>query len=314
MASWLDWLNFGASAVSAWGGWKAGQDAGDYYSTLADIQGQNAAISKANRDLALDYKGKKEAWDLAYADIDYANAGARYEHDLAVLENEEKFNAYMEALAYRHSAEIADIAKGTYVGEKKIAEEAETLRQTTATQTYDQEMDRVRHIVAETSAKGAKSGFKINAGSFMSALSDETGIANLYATGTRESAFEAARLNKESSILSAEGTYRRGMMSAEDMTATGERYALAGKINLEDEKLAGALYGGAGERRRIAGEQYDFGMGQIGSYRTLSDQAYGLDMQTAGLTRRRASDVREGSWFNAAIPFIKFANAMYGKG
>ncbi len=318
MASWmssiLPWLNLGGAALSAYGGYKAGQDAGDYYDRLAGIQQTNADIAAANRQLTIDRTARRTQYDLDYADIMYENAGARYAHDEAVLANEKAFNDYMAALSTRHAAEISDIATKVFAGEKAVAEEVEEVRQTDATRAYDEKMDTVRHLVAETAAKGGRSGFNINAGSFLSALSDQVGVSDRYATGARESAFDVARLNKEASLLSSESTYRKGILSAENEAAQAERYTLSGKINLEDLKLAGAIYGGAGKIHGLAQGQYDFDMGQIGTMRGLSDQQYGVDVSQAGLTRSRASDARSGSIFNAVLPFLKFANMAYGKG
>jgi hypothetical protein len=314
MGDWLKWILIGGGGIlSAWGQLKAGSDAESYYSQLADIQSQNAAIDKANADMATSATEARATWAEQAGDIDLENQAFMTEYKTVVAQNEKAFNDYMAALTRRQEAEVIDIAAGVYAGEKEIAEETEVLKQKDAQLAYDEKMDQVRHIVAETAARGGKGGFKINAGSFMSALRDQTSIGDMYATGARESAFEMASINKESAILNADTSYKQRMMTAEGMEGTALRYDLAGKINLEEEKLAGALFGGAVKTHGISESAYDFIMGQSAAQRILNEQRYGINVNQADITRRQGESAKEGSYYGAGGSLLNaFGRALYG--
>lgn len=337
------WLSVIGGGLSAYGAIRGGQDASSYYSQLADIQQQNAAIQRtnagidrANADLTISEKAARAQWGIDAAQIDLENATAQTGFKTIVAQNEAAFNAYMAALTRRQAAEYADIAMGEKIGQEKIIagetgviEDTAALRKQTAQQAYDEKMDLVRHQVAETAARGGKGGFKINAGSFMSALRDTTSMGDLSATGTRESAFKAADINREAALLGTEKdllnvdtSYRKAMQTAEGMEGTAQRYDLGGKINLEEIKLANALWGGAAKQYGVSKDQYDFIMGQIPTMRGLNEQRYGSAMsqadiaaQQAGITAQQGRNAQQGSYWGAAGSLISgFARAYYGRG
>ena len=188
-------------------------------------------------------------------------------------------------------------------------------------------MDTLRHVVAETAAKGGASGFNINAGSFMSALNDEMRIGYISNTGTLQTALASAALQRESSDLTSEANFKNRMLTAQGMEGTALKYDLSGKINLEQEKLADSQFGLAQERFGIAGgimnlanetyglagTEHTFETGLNTNLGILNEQRYGLNMNRANLTETQGKNARESSYWAAGGALVSsFAKAYYG--
>jgi len=135
---------------------------------------------------------------------------------------------------------------------KYLAEQTIKSTEAAAGQTYDETVNALRRKAASSIAKGGASGFNINAGSFQTAVGDEYG----YGVGEAEKTWQLA---------------------VDQGYVKSQQYDLAGKINLEEEKLAQAGYGvamGKASLLEASGEQ-----ARIGSYWTAAAQgarAYGL--------------------------------------
>ena len=307
------WLSVAGGALSAYGALKGGSDSASYYSALAAIDRQNAAIQKQNTDLSISEKTATAGWNLQAADINLANAGYQEDYDTIVAENEKGYNYYMSALTRNQEAETIDVATGLKAGEEDVAQKTEALSQTTATQTYDEKMDTLRHVVAETAAKGGASGFNVNAGSFMSALNDEVRLGDISNTSTMQNAFASAALQKESSDLTSEANYKNRMIAAQGMEGTALKYDLSGKINLEQEKLASEIYGSAEDKYGISKEQYDYSMDEAKTMGILNTQQYGVNMDRANLTEKQGANAQTSSyWAGGGALVSSFAKAYYG--
>jgi len=343
--SWVNYLIAAGGILSAYGAIKSGSNAEEYYSQLASIEEQNAAIEMENARLAAREREARANWEYTAAGITKQRAAISYEAAGIDLENarylteykvweanqEALYNDYMAKLTRRQEAETIDIASHVYEGEKEFAEEREAIKKDEAQQSYDTKIDTLRHVIAETAAKGGKSGFNINAGSFMSALRDQTSIGDMYATGAKDIAFRSAELATDESLLSAETNYKQRMMAAEGLEGTAVRYDLAGKINLESAKLAEALYGleegkyglagqiyGLAEQGYgLAGQEYNFNIGQAKNIENLATQRYGINMQRAGITRQQGSNAKAGSYYAAGGALFgaahSFGKAYYGR-
>lgn len=332
---WADWLTITGGAVSAWGAIKGGQEADEYYTQAAAIQRQNANIQRQNNIWQAEAVANQAQWEKDKADIDYQRAAISYQwaeyetaYKIFQAEEEARFDAYMAALSRQQGEDIynttVDIATGLYQGEKAVAKEREGLAKEKATLEYEQKMDTLRHVVAETAAKGGKSGFQINAGSFMSALRDQTAYGTgIYSTERRISD-EAAELDTKATLMNADAEFRTRLLNAEtgrqNKEADAMRYDLSGKIALEGGKLAalglglaGETFGLAGKAYGIAEEQYGWGMDRSRFLKGQAEQVYGSDMAQAGLTEGRGRSARNASWIVAAGNFLSaFGKQRYG--
>lgn len=312
---WADWLTVAGGLVGAWGAYQGGREAEDYYNQAANIQRRNADIQRQNDIWAAQAVAQQAEWDRRKAQIDYARAEIAYQwaeyetaYKLFQSDEEARFDAYMADLN-RHQAEVV------FEGEKDIAEKREALAKDTATQAYEEKMDTLRHIVAETAALGGKSGFQINAGSFMSALKDQTAYGTGIYTETRRIADETAELSTQESLL-------RAQTARENRLAEAERYDLAGKIALESGKLASLGLGMAGEQLGLAGrlyglaeEQYGYGMDRSRFLAGQAENVYGINMAQAGMTEGRGRSARRASWITAGAQLLSaFGRSRYGEG
>lgn len=334
---WADWLTVGGGLVSAWGAIRGGEEAEDYYSQAAAIQRQNAAITRQNNLWNAQAIANQATWDKEKAGIDYERAAiayqwAEYETAYKVFQAEEeaRFDAYMAALARQQGEDAykttVDIATGLYKGEKEVAADREAVAKDKAKLEYDQKMDTLRHVVAETAAKGGKSGFQINAGSFMSALRDQTAYGTGIYTEERRLADTSAELDTKATLLNADADFRMRMLNAQtglqNKEADALRYDMQGKIALEGGKLAqlglglaGDTFGLAGKQYGIAEQQYAWGMDRSRFLTNQAQNAYGIDMAQAGLTETRGRQAKDASWWQAGGALLSsWAKTQYAQG
>lgn len=340
---WTDWLSYlpiVSGGVSAWGALKSGGDAEEYYSQSAAIQRQNAAITRQNNLWNAQAIANQATWDKEKAGIDYERAAIAYqwaEYETAYkvfqAEEESRFDAYMAALARQQGEDAykttVDIATGLYKGEKEVAADREAVAKDKAKLAYEEKMDTLRHVVAETAAKGGKSGFQINAGSFMSALRDQTAYGTGIYTEERRLADTSAELDTKATMLNADADFRMRMLNAttaqQNKEADALRYDMQGKIALEGGKLAqlglglaGETFGLAGKQYGIAEEQYAWGMDRSRFLTNQAENAYGVDMAQANLTQGQAGRARSNSWINAGASILGgltsyYYGPMYGR-
>lgn len=329
MAGWTDWLYGAASVVSAWGAISGAKDTSDYYTQAAEITKQNAAITKQTSIWAAETEKQKTDWETEEAAIAYSKAGiseqwAEYEYayKTKVSELEYKYNDYMTELYAAQAAEETQLAEITYAQETETAEETEATAAEAAQLDYDEKMDTLRHNVAETSAKGGASGFVINSGSFLSALKGVTDTGEYYYGKTKELAEETAATKEESSLSSAETTYKKSLLSADLTEAASQKYELAGKINLEEEKLyaselglSQSIYDLAGETYDIATKKQTYAGTTYSRALAAAENTYGVNMANASLLNERASSSSTAGYWSAASSILNAWKVLqYGKG
>ncbi len=162
---------------------------------------------------------------------------------------------YSTAKAEYEAAQNAALAEST----RETAAATKTTAEAAAETTYGTSIDTYKKKLAAAIAKGSSAGFNINAGSYLSALTQDYDIS----AGVAAQNLEQAGQTSETAYATAE--------------ARAKTYDVAGKINLEEEKLALSTYGSAMQSASLLRESGK--QAETGSYWTMAAQAakaYGL--------------------------------------